>query len=168
TTLVMHTQLARPAIRTLLGTGVSWSTAGGGVLGTRASGFPGDRRVVLSPWRGWYLLAQPDDLGADALAKAGGDLDAREAAAPLPAWLAQIRSIASESGDDAKGPALVMTVGGAPLHSRAARTGRVRLPDIGLGVASLPVPQRLSLAMELVPQGWLVRGNVVFASEADA
>ncbi|HEY3805687.1 MAG TPA: hypothetical protein VGL61_23935 [Kofleriaceae bacterium] len=168
TTLVMHTQLARPAIRTLLGGNVTWSTARGGALGTRAAGFAGDRRVVLSPWRGWYLLAQPDDLGADALAKSGGDVDTREASVQLPAWLAQIRSIATESGDDVKGPALVMTIGGAPLHSRAARTGRVRLPDVGLGVDSLPVPQRLSLAMELVPQGWLLRGNIVFASEAEA
>jgi hypothetical protein len=168
TTLVMHTQLARPAIRTLLGGNVAWSTARGGALGTRAAGFAGDRRVVLSPWRGWYLLAQPDDLGADALAKSGGDVDTREASVQLPAWLAQIRSIATESGDDVKGPALVMTIGGAPLHSRAARTGRVRLPDVGLGVDSLPVPQRLSLAMELVPQGWLLRGNIVFANEADA
>jgi hypothetical protein len=168
TTLVMHTQLARPQIRSLLGGNVTWSTARGGALGTRAAGFAGDRRVVLSPWLGWYLLAQPDDLGAAAMVKRNGDLDTLEASAKLPAWLAQIRSIASESGDDAKGPALVMTVGGAPLHSRAARTGRIRMPDVGIGIDSLPVPQRLSLAMELVPQGWLVRGNIVFDSEADA
>ncbi len=29
-------------------------------------------------------------------------------------------------------------------------------------------PLRVSLAAELVPEGWLVRGNIVFASEADA
>jgi hypothetical protein len=35
-------------------------------------------------------------------------------------------------------------------------------------VTSAPSPDRLSLAMELVKQGWLVRGNIVFANEADA
>ena len=174
TTLVMRTQLARPAIRDLLGSGVSWSTAVGGMLGTRDTsvrpGFPGDQRVLLSPWRGWYVLAQPGDLG-NLATKAGGDLDTREVApsTPLPAWLAQIRSIEHESGDDAKtGPALVLTLSGAPLGTRPARTGRYKLPDVGLGVSSLPVPQRLSLAMELVQQGWLVRGNISFGTEADA
>ncbi|HEX4455630.1 MAG TPA: hypothetical protein VH143_32440 [Kofleriaceae bacterium] len=171
TTLVMHTQLARAAIRDLLGTGITWSTATGGMLGTRLGpGFPGDKRVMLSPWRGWYVLAQPADLG-NLAAKSGGNLDTREvgASAPLPAWLAQVRSIEHESGDDAKiGPALVLTLSGAPLGTTPARTGRYKLPDVGLGVSSLAVPQRLSLAMELVQQGWLVRGNISFASEADA
>jgi hypothetical protein len=40
--------------------------------------------------------------------------------------------------------------------------------DLGLGISSIPTPDRASLAMELVPQGWLVRGNLRFASEADA
>ncbi len=62
----------------------------------------------------------------------------------------------------------MLTLSGAPLGTRPARTGRYKLPDVGLGVSSLAVPQRLSLAMELVQQGWLVRGNVSFASEADA
>lgn len=171
TTLVMRTELARPAIRDLLGSGITWSTAVGGMLGTRIGpGFPGDKRVMLSPWRGWYVLAQPEDLGGLA-AKSGGDLDTREVGAktPVPAWLAQIRSIEHESGDDAKtGPALVLTLSGAPLGTAPSRTGRYKLPELGLGVSSLAVPQRLSLAMELVQQGWLVRGNISFASEADA
>jgi hypothetical protein len=171
TTLVMRTQLARAAIRDLLGSGITWSTAIGGMLGTRIGpGFPGDKRVMLSPWRGWYVLAQPADLG-NLATQSGGNLDTREvsAKAPVPAWLAQIRSIEHESGDDAKtGPALVLTLSGAPLGTAPARTGRYKLPDLGLGVSSLAVPQRLSLAMELVQQGWLVRGNISFASEADA
>ncbi|HEY1550284.1 MAG TPA: hypothetical protein VGG28_20795 [Kofleriaceae bacterium] len=171
TTLVMRTSLGRPAIRDLLGSGVQWSTATGGMLGTRIGpGFPGDQRVLLSPWRDWYVLAQPADLGTLAT-KAGGDLDTREVGAktPLPAWLAQIRSIEHESGDDAKtGPALVLTSSGAPLGTAPSRTGRYKLPELGLGVSSLPVPARVSLAMELVQQGWLVRGNISFASEADA
>ena len=64
------------------------------------------------------------------------------------------------SGDDKQGPALVVTLTGEGK--------RFAFPDVGLGVTSLPVPTRLSLAMELVQQGWLVRGNIVFASEADA
>jgi hypothetical protein len=35
-------------------------------------------------------------------------------------------------------------------------------------VSSFPVPDRISLAAELVPQGWLVRGNLRFATDADA
>jgi hypothetical protein len=45
---------------------------------------------------------------------------------------------------------------------------RYEIPDVGLGVTSLPSPQRISTAMELVTQGWLIRGNIVFAKEADA
>jgi hypothetical protein len=83
-----------------------------------------------------------------------------EAKAKLPPWLQTIRTIEKESGDDKKGPALVATLTGEGK--------RYNFPDVGLGMTSLPAPQRLSLAMELVPQGWLVRGNIVFASEADA
>jgi hypothetical protein len=166
TTLVMRTQLARPAVRDMLG-GFTWASARGGLLGTRTSSFPNDKRVMLAPWQGWYVLAQPADLGA-LTAASGGDLETIEAKGKLPAWLAQIRSIAKESGDDKQGPALVVTLGGAPLGTGPARSGRYKIPDVGLGVTSLPVPQRLSLAMELAPQGWLVRGNIVFASEADA
>ena len=93
----------------------------------------------------------------------------------MPAWLAGIRTIAKESGDDGvakgndqKGPALVMTVGEPPSTTAPAKSGRYKLPEVGLGVSSLPVPTRISLAMELVKQGWLVRGNIVFTTEADA
>ncbi len=172
TTLVMKSPLARSGIRDLLAsssTPVAWSVTKGGALGKRSGKlFAGDKRVVLSPWRSWYVLAQPEDLGG-LTAAAPGNLDTVETKAKLPAWLSTIRTIAKESGDDQKkGPALVMTIGTPPTGTGPAKTGRYKLPELGLGVRSLPVPQRVSLAMELVTQGWLVRGNIVFGSEAEA
>jgi hypothetical protein len=170
TTLVMQTHLPRSSIRDLLsntGTPIAWSATRAGALGKRSGKlFPNDKRVVLSPWQGWYVLAQPDDLGT--LATASGSVDSIEAKTKLPAWLAGIRTITKESGDDKKGPALVLTVGDPPASTGPAKTGRYKLPEVGLGVSSLPVPSRISLAMELVKQGWLVRGNIVYATEADA
>jgi hypothetical protein len=172
TTLVMKTSLPRASVRDLLANAtapIAWSSTRGGALGKRSGKlFANDRRVVLSPWQGWYLLAQPDDLGGTTAA-ASGNVDRIEARGKLPAWLAGIRTIAKESGDDQKkGPALVMTVGEPPGNTGPAKSGRYKLPELGLGVSSLPVPQRISLAMELVKQGWLVRGNIVFGTEADA
>jgi len=171
TTLVMKTTLPRSSVRDLLSSTaapIAWSAAKGGALGKRSGKvFQGDKRVVLSPWKGWYLFAQPEDLGG-LTAAATGSVDAAEARGKLPAWLSGIRTIAKESGDDKKGPALVMTIGEPPSNTGPATSGRYKLPEVGLGVSSLPVPQRISLAMELVKQGWLVRGNIVFASEAEA
>ena len=113
--------------------------------------------MILSPFRGWFVLAQPGDLPP--LAGAKSDLDKVEASAKLPAWLANIRTIEGESGDKS-GPALVVTLAGS--------ASRYTFPEVGLGITSLPGPQRVSLAMELVKQGWLVRGNIKMASEADA
>jgi hypothetical protein len=173
TTLVMKTTLPRSSIRDMLANPsapIAWSATRGGALGKRSGKvFQNDKRVVLSPWQGWYLLAQPEDLGA-LTAAVKGSVDRVEAKGKLPAWLAGIRTIAKESGDekDKKGPALVMTVGEPPSTTAPAKSGRYKLPELGLGVRSLPVPSRISLAMELVKQGWLVRGNIVFAAEADA
>jgi hypothetical protein len=159
TTLVAHTQLARSDMRDFLaGSPIVWTATKAGLLGARRSPMPGDKRVVLSPWKNWFVLAPPDDIGPSP--KVATSLDAVEAKAKLPPWLQTIRTIEKESGDDKKGPALVATLTGEGK--------RYNFPDVGLGVTSLPAPQRLSLAMELVPQGWLVRGNIVFASEADA
>jgi hypothetical protein len=163
TTLVMHTGLSRSAVRDVLAnpdTPIAWSAAKGGVLGKRSGKlFKGDRRVLLSPWKGWFVLAQPVDLGA-LTAPGSGALDAIEAKGKLPPWLDTIRTIEQESGADQRGPALVVTLAGDGK--------RYTFPDIGLGITSLPSPQRVSLAMELVKQGWLVRGNISFATEADA
>lgn len=159
TTLVAKTHLSRSEMRTLLATtGATWSATRAGMLGRRKVTLPGDKRVVLSPWKNWFVLAQPADLGA--LPAGGGSIDSVEARVKLPAWLAQIRTIEKESGEDKPGPALVATL--------TFDGQRIAIPDVGIGVTSLPAPTRLSLAMELVPQGWLVRGNIVFASEADA
>ncbi|HEX7703924.1 MAG TPA: hypothetical protein VF403_24450 [Kofleriaceae bacterium] len=170
TTLVMQTHLPRSSIRTLLtstSTPIAWSATRAGALGKRSGKlFANDKRVVISPWQGWYLLAQPDDLGS--ITATSGSVDSIEAKGKLPAWLTGIRTITKESGDEKKGPALVLTVGEPPSNTGPAKSGRYKLPEIGLGVSSLPVPQRISLAMELVKQGWLVRGNIVFATEADA
>ena len=171
TTLVMHTQQSRSAVRDLLANPnapIAWSASKGGLFGKRSGKmFPGDRRVLLSPWKTWYLLAQPDDL-VGLTGAATGNLDSIETKAKLPAWLSTIRTIEKESGDDKRGPALVVTLGGPVVGSAPSKSGRYKFPEVGLGVTSLPVPQRVSFAMELVKQGWLLRGNIVFATDADA
>ena len=163
TTLVARTQLARPALRDFLAatTTVTWSTATGGLLGKRTGKLsPGDRRVLLSPFHGWFLLAHPDDLRG-LTTPARGNPDTALATAKLPPWLTGIRAIETETGD-ARGPAVVVTLG------LAGKRYDIPGGDIGLGLPSIPSPERVSVAMELVPQGWLVRGNMRFASEADA
>ena len=166
TVLVVRTPLARAAARDLLGAGMTWSTARGGMLGTRVRA-NGDPRLLVSPWQGWFVLAPPAELGA-AAQPAPGDVDTAIATGPLPPWLANVRSIVSESGDGPRGPALVVTLSGASAGSEPSRTGHYKFPELGFGVTSIPVPRRLSVAVELDPHGWLVRGNLAFASEADA
>jgi hypothetical protein len=163
TTLIGRTVIGRAGLRALLGgtTPVKWSPATGGLLGTRRSRIKTDKRVFLSPFRGWFLLGQPEDLpGLTAPAK--GDLDQIEATAKLPTWLAGIRRIEDESGGDKAGPSLVLTLVFSgkkiDLHGN----------DFGLGVPSVQTPERISLAMEVVKQGWTVRGNMVFGTEAQA
>lgn len=197
TTLVARTPMSRTEMRDFLANPaapIEWSATKGGMFGKRTrTPFPNDRRVLLSPWRGWFVLAQPEDLAGLTTGASKATLDMVEAKAKLPPWLASIREIEKEttdapatptppprkpsaastskpgasptqrtprSSDDARGPALVLTLKGPGK--------RYKIPDVGLGVTSAPSPDRLSLAMELVKQGWLVRGNIVFASEADA
>jgi hypothetical protein len=116
--------------------------------------------VLVSPFQGWFVLAQPGDLGG-LTAAAKGNPDRAVATAPLPPWLAQIRTIEAETGDP-RGPAAVVTLG---LHAQRLSLASY---EVALGIASLPTPDRVSMALELVAQGWLVRGNLRFASEADA
>jgi hypothetical protein len=163
TTLVARTRLSRGALRSALGatSPVAWSVARGGLLGRRSNPqLPADQRVFLSPFHGWFLLAQPGDLG-DLMAGARGPLDAAVATGGLPPWLAGIRAIEAESGDK-RGPAVVVTIG---LRGRRQRLGGLAL---AVGVRSIPMPDRISLAIEMVPQGWLLRGNMRFSSDADA
>jgi hypothetical protein len=163
TTLVAHTQMSRKQVRDFLAstdTPITWSTAKGGMLGKRRGKlFPNDKRVVISPWKGWFLLAQPDDISSlvDPLK---GNIDTIETKAKLPPWLDFMRDIDKESGTDKRGPALVLTF--------AAVKQRYNFPDVGLGVTTLPAPERMSLAVELVKQGWLIRGNIKFETDADA
>jgi hypothetical protein len=163
TTIVVHTRMSRPSMRDFLAnhdTSIAWSSVRGGVVGKRSGKLAvGDARVLISPWQGWYLLAQPADLG-DTLTPSSGEFATVEAKGTLPAWLSGIRDIEKESGDQARGPALVVTL--------ASEKGRYHFPDFGLGVTSAPAPVRMSVAVELVKHGWLVRGNVKFGSEADA
>jgi hypothetical protein len=163
TTLVARTTLARGALRDFLGATapVSWAAARGGLLGTRSGALSrGDQRLILSPWRGWFLLAQPGDLG-DLLGAAKGSLDTIEATGKIPAWLGGIRKIEGEAGEP-RGPALVVTVA---LPGKRYSFGTTALV---LGISSVATPDRMSLAIELVAQGWLVRGNLRCATEADA
>jgi len=159
TTLVARTKLDRAQLRTFLGAAnpVAWSTAKGGLLGKRTGKlFPHDKRVFLSPFKEWFLLAQPADLGA-LTAAANGNVDIAVATGKLPPWLAGIRAIEAESGDP-RGPSLVMTIA---LGGQKIELGD---NDFGLGVKSVTTPDRISLAMELVKQGWLVHGNMSFTS----
>lgn len=164
TTLVAHTKMGRADLRDFLAatTPVTWSPATGGMLGKRiGKTFPGDKRVFLSPFRGWFLLAKPVDLGTLTTA-AAGNLDAIEAKGKLPPWIGGIRAIEAESGEP-YGPALVVTI------AAGGKIVDLEGNDFGLGVTKVPTPDRLTFAMELVKQGklqgWYVRGNLRFASE---
>jgi len=164
TTLVGRTAMGRAPLRDFLGAQakVTWSAAKGGLFGKRArTRIANDQRVFLSPFKGWFLLAQPEDVPG-LTAPATGDLDTVEATAKLPAWLAGIRKIEDESGGDKAGPALVLTLG---FDGKKIELGE---NDFGLGIPSVQTPLRISLAMEVVTQGWIVRGNMKFATEADA
>jgi hypothetical protein len=164
TTLVAKSRINRASLRDLLDepeTPVTWRAAKGGMLGARGRGtrvIPGDRRVFLAPDLEWITLAQGADLGG-LTAAAAGDLDTVVASVPVPAWLEQVRHIADETGTPT-GPALVATL--------TSTEPRIAMPDFGLDVASIPGPQRMTIALEVVAQGFIVRGNLRFASEADA
>jgi hypothetical protein len=144
------------------GAPVTWSRVTGGVLGTRGKGkrvIRGDPRVFLAPFGQWMVLARPRDLSG-LLDAADGPLDGAAAdTAKLPAWLARLPDIEGESGLK-DGPALMMTLG------PRAKTWDV--PDVGLGVTSLPAPERMTLSLEIDPQGFQVKGHLKFASEDDA
>jgi hypothetical protein len=113
---------------------------------------------VYSPGPGWFFLAPTSDLPG-LTTPARGDVDAAVAQAKLPEWLERVQTIEAESGTP-WGPALIVTV--------TATRARWKIPELGLGVTSVPAPERATLAMELVKQGWVVRGNVKLASEAEA
>jgi hypothetical protein len=161
TTLVARTAMAPPDLRRFLDqpdAPVAWSVAQGGMLGRRGESprvFPGDKRVFLSPAPGWLVLAQPADLGGLTAAGAGELDTARAAPGALPPWLERVQTIEAEAGAE-DGPAVVVTVG--------SKGRRVRLPELGLGVSSVPAPERGTLALTVDKRGFLVRGNLRFTS----
>ena len=168
TTLVARTRLPRPRLRDVLDepdTPVTWSAARGGMLGTRRPGArvpKGDRRQFLSPYLGWIVLAQPGDLGgltAPAPTAGKADLDKVVASTALPAWLAKVKTIEAETGHP-DGPTAIVTVAGVGT--------RYELPDVGVGVTSVPAPERMTVALQIVKHGFIVQGNLKFAREADA
>ena len=117
-------------------------------------------RVPVAVSRAGSCSRQPDDL-AGLTAPRRGKLDAIEATGKLPPWLGGIRKIESESGDQ-RGPALVVTL--------ALGGKRIDLADndFGLGITPCRCPIASRSRWSSCKQGWLVRGNMRFASEADA
>ncbi len=77
----------------------------------------------------------------------------------MPAWLGRVRTIEAESGLK-EGPELMMTM--------SSLAGRYTLPDLGLGVTSLPAPDRITLALKVEANGVIARGNLRFATDAEA
>ncbi|MCX5747358.1 MAG: hypothetical protein NT062_33245, partial [Proteobacteria bacterium] len=164
TTLVAHVSMGRAGLRAFLDAAnpIAWASATGGLYGKRTGRtYKADKRVFLSPFRGWFLLGQPADLPGLTTPKKG-DLDTVEASVKLPAWLAGIRKIEEESGGDKRGPALVLTL--AFDGKKIDLQGN----DFGLGVSVVQTPTRVSLAMEIVKQGWVIRGNISFKTDAEA
>jgi hypothetical protein len=169
TTLVARVAITRPKLRDLVDepeTPVAWSIATGGLYGKRGSGArvaKDDPRQYLSPFVGWIVLARPDDLrgllSPVPASSAGGDLDSAVARVKLPAWLERMKGIEAESGTPT-GPALIVTVGGTAK--------RYDVPDVGLGVTSVPAPKRITVALEALDNGFIVRGNLRFATDAEA
>lgn len=163
TILAGRSVMSRRELRELFerqGTPITWSTVSGGALGERTGPrvLPGDPRVVLAPAAGWFFLAAPADLPGLTAPRAG-ELDTATATVPLPPWLAAVQTIDREAGE-ARGPAVILTV--------TATRARWKVPEVGLGVTSVPAPERATLAMELVKQGFVVRGNVKLASDTEA
>jgi hypothetical protein len=163
TTLAARSTMSRPQLRRFFaqqGTTIAWSAVNGGALGVRSGArqLVGDSRQILSPAPSWFFLAPPSDLAGVTVATKG-DVDRLVAKAKLPSWLRRVQTIETESGEP-WGPALIVTV--------TATRARWKVPDLGLGVTSIPAPERGTVAMELVKQGWVVRGNVKFATEAEA
>ena len=163
TTLVGHTPLPGPEARAFVNhpeAPVFWRTARGGPIGHRMSSplvMPGDRRVFLMPFPDWLVLSQPGHLGP-LVRLATGDIDAARAdPADLPDWLGRIQAIEKESGADS-GPALIATISGKLLPAIA------KIPYMG----RIDVPERATVALELAPGGFYIRGTLLFRTEAHA
>ena len=163
TTLAGRSAMTRAELRRFFDeqrTPITWTTVRGGALGMRYGDrvLPGDPRVIYSPVQGWFFLTPTTDLPG-LTTPARGDVDAAVNKGKLPEWVQRVQTIEDESGKP-WGPALIVTV--------TATRARWKIPEMGLGVTSVPAPERATLAMELVKQGWVLRGNVKLATEAEA
>lgn len=163
TTLVARTAQAPAELRDFLDqpdAPVAWTAVRGGALGRRGRSprvIPGDPRVFLAWQPGWMTLTQPAQLGGLTATRAG-PLDRAAAAADLPPWLARVATIADESGEPT-GPALMVT---------AAGVFGAQIPMLGADGAAIPAPERLTLTVEVVAQGLLLRGTLRYADDGAA
>lgn len=162
TTLVGRTRLSGPEVRAFIdhpGAPVTWYTGRGGPTGRRAPSqlvHRGDGRVFLLPQPGWVVLAQPRHLGV-LPQPVEGDIDmAMASQADLPAWLARAPAI-DELTAAKDGPVLMLTIQGM-------LPPRFQAPYLG----EFDTPTRLTLAIESAPVGFVVRGAMLFESEAQA
>ena len=159
TTVATKGPMSAAAMRNFLngaGTKITWSSSMGGALGRRSPSARvqrSDPRVFLMPYPGWTLLTPPNTLGA--LTTPSTAALGAWASGTMPAWMRRLRGIEAESGQKT-GPALMLTLRKLP-------------PKIGIpGILSLRTPKRATMTMEIVKHGFLVRGTLVFANEADA
>lgn len=166
TTVIGRSDMSNRKIRTFLDhprARVTWTAARGGALGKRRPSrlvAPHDERLFLLPYPGWVVLTRPRNLGA--LVQPGtGDLDQLTAApADLPPWLASVRSIELESGQDT-GPAVVVTIARMLPDTWKA-------PYLGDVIGEIATPDQATLALEVTEKGFFVRGTLIFASIAAA
>jgi hypothetical protein len=160
TNLAGRTTLEGAALRALLNHSeapVTWSPARGGALGAIGRSphrTPTDQRVYLTPMDRWVVLVDRDHLGplAD---PGGGGLDERPPRNRLPSWLRGLPGLFALTGSGPRaedGPALAVSVRGLPEA--------IEIPLVG----ALPAPRHLTLALEVQPLGFVVRGTMTFAN----
>ncbi len=160
TTVMVRHKRTPAQMRTFLGKGgapVVWQSTRAGALGVRGKSkmlVEGDKRVFLLPFPRYALLLRPELVGKFT-APSPAPLDAFPRDADLPEWMRRVQGFEEESGAKS-GPAAVVTVGGLPLN--------FKVPMLGKIVA----PQRLTVSMELVKNGVIIRGNMLFVDEKRA
>ena len=166
TTVIGHSDMSAREIRAFLDhpeAPVTWTAARGGALGKRRRSrliAPRDARLFLIPYPGWVVLTQKSNLGV-LTSPASGDIDGRTAApADLPPWLAALRDIERESGQDT-GPAVIVTL--ARILPK-----RWQVPNMGVDIGEMSTPEQATLALEVTEKGFFVRGTLIFADPAAA
>lgn len=163
TTVLVRTRMAPAELRDFIDqpdAPVAWSAVKGGALGKRGRSprvFHGDQRVFLSWAPGWMVLTQPRDLGPLTTPRTG-DLDRAARPIDLPPWLARAATISDESGEPT-GPALMVT---------AANMFGDEIPMVGVAGASIPAPEQATITLEIVVDGFLLRGNLRYPDDSAA